>query len=539
MSVKTRLLLFVLALLCLLLLLGGLAAWQIAAMRDTVTRVAEHSIRQMDQVSRLQSGFDGLRISSYRHVMELNVDRELALEEQANKQQQAAQALIAVLLQQSLPPAQQQRLRQFSLQFQHYLQQQQRVQLKSSSGEMQQALQLAATDATSAAEAASAQLAQLMREVRNDAQEQSDQATLAYRASLRQLAVMLLSALLAGGVCAWLFGRSLLAPLQLLADKQQQVATQLDFRSRVNSPRSDEIGRTSRAFDDLLDQLQGNLLQVAGAAQCVNAEVSQLTGSATETAQRATRQSHSASQMAAMVEELSVSIQHIDNRAGDLRQLAQQTQQLAETGATVISDSVLTIETTGCSVDSAAEQVRALHQATLHISKVVAVIKDVAEQTNLLALNAAIEAARAGEAGRGFAVVADAVRQLAERTAQSTREIGDTISAVQNGVSATVETMQQVFAQAKRGIVQARQGGEVMSEIQQAVQLTQSLVEEISAAVREENAAAQDFARQVEQVSILAEDNRVAAESSAGQALRLQQQAHNLHTVVSRYQLQG
>ena len=234
-----------------------------------------------------------------------------------------------------------------------------------------------------------------------------------------------------------------------------------------------------------------------------------------------------------------MSIQHIDNRAVDLQQLALQTQQLAERGAGSIGNTLHSIESTGYAVEGAVQQVQQLHLATQHISSVVAVIKDVAEQTNLLALNAAIEAARAGEAGRGFAVVADAVRQLAERTAQSTREIGDTIGAVQSGVIASVELMQSVSQQARQGVIQARQGGVVVGDIQQAVRQTQALVEEISAAVRQENAAAQDMARRVEQVSRMAEDNHAAASASAGLAQRLQLQADNLQQVVGRYRLQA
>lgn len=538
MQVKTRLVLFVLALLCLLLVLGGLAARQLSAMRDVVARVAEQSVGQMDQASRLQGDFNSLRIVSYRHVMELDVDRELALEAEADKLQQSAKRMIGNLLQQPLPASQRQGLLLFRQQFQLYLQQQEKVRSKSASGEMQQALRLASTDATVAAEIAATQLTQVMQALRKSAQAQADQASLAYQAGLRQLGLTLLLAVLLASICAWLFGRSLLKPLGLLANKQQQVAEQLDFRLRLNSPRSDELGLTSRAFDGLLQQLQGSLLQVSAAAQCVNVEVSQLSGSATDTAQRAAMQSQAAGQMSAMVEELSVSIQQIDHRAQDLQTLAQQTLQLAQSGEGVVSHSVSTIEATGRSVEEASHQVRKLHDATQHISSVVAVINDVAEQTNLLALNAAIEAARAGEAGRGFAVVADAVRQLAERTAHSTREIGDTIAAVQQGVLATVENMRAVFSQTSNGITQARQGERVMLDIQQAVRLTQALVEEISAAVREENAAAQDMARRVEQVSRMAEDNHAAASASAGQAQRLQLQADDLQQVVGRYQLQ-
>ena len=67
------------------------------------------------------------------------------------------------------------------------------------------------------------------------------------------------------------------------------------------------------------------------------------------------------------------------------------------------------------------------------IGKIINVIDEIAEQTNLLALNASIEAARAGEHGRGFAVVAGEVRRLAERTSSATKEIDETVRAIQQG----------------------------------------------------------------------------------------------------------
>lgn len=71
-------------------------------------------------------------------------------------------------------------------------------------------------------------------------------------------------------------------------------------------------------------------------------------------------------------------------------------------------------------------------------------INQIAEQTNLLALNAAIEAAGAGEAGRGFSVVADEVRNLAQRSGASAREIGQLVGETHSRVGELSEAMRNI-----------------------------------------------------------------------------------------------
>jgi len=120
--------------------------------------------------------------------------------------------------------------------------------------------------------------------------------------------------------------------------------------------------------------------------------------------------------MASAVEELTVSISRISERAGEANNLAEQAGQAASAGGKVIDDTVVRVRNISTTVDGASESVAQLGSQATQISGIVGVIKEIADQTNLLALNAAIEAARAGESGRGFAVVADEVRKLAERT---------------------------------------------------------------------------------------------------------------------------
>ncbi|NUA48914.1 Methyl-accepting chemotaxis protein I [Dickeya solani] len=100
------------------------------------------------------------------------------------------------------------------------------------------------------------------------------------------------------------------------------------------------------------------------------------------------------------------------------------------------------------------------------VADILTMIDGIAFQTNILALNAAVEAARAGEQGRGFAVVAGEVRSLAQRSAQSAREIK--------------VLMQDSQTQVNEGAEIARVAGETMSDVASSVSQVTTLMREIS-----------------------------------------------------------
>ena len=111
-------------------------------------------------------------------------------------------------------------------------------------------------------------------------------------------------------------------------------------------------------------------------------------------------------------------------------------------GKMIITDAMGAVAALSMGVQNASDVIMLLGEDVNNISMVLDVIKSVAEQTNLLALNAAIEAARAGEQGRGFAVVAEEVRNLAQRTQNSTGEIVEFIDKIRNDVAQAIEVMQ-------------------------------------------------------------------------------------------------
>ena len=168
-------------------------------------------------------------------------------------------------------------------------------------------------------------------------------------------------------------------------------------------------------------------------------------------------------------------------------------------------------------VTSTSTAMELLGQRTDEIGSIAGVIKEIADQTNLLALNAAIEAARAGEQGRGFAVVADEVRKLAERTTKSTTEIAAVIAAIQTETRSAVNNMHQVVDQVGNNAEGARQAGVSITQIRESSNRVLDVSSDIATALKEQSAANELIAKQVEVIASMSEEN-TAAMSEAKQA---------------------
>ena len=150
------------------------------------------------------------------------------------------------------------------------------------------------------------------------------------------------------------------------------------------------------------------------------------------------------------------------------------------------------------SVADLAQGMGLLGDRSRQIGDIVSFIKDIADQTNLLALNAAIEAARAGEQGRGFAVVADEVRKLAEKTSNSTSQIGDMISAIQQEMNKAVESMDAGASKVDTGVHFATKADEALKNIVRSVNELQSMVQQIASATDEMSAVSEHISCGIE-----------------------------------------
>ncbi|SFC64327.1 methyl-accepting chemotaxis protein [Pseudoalteromonas denitrificans] len=260
--------------------------------------------------------------------------------------------------------------------------------------------------------------------------------------------------------------RYLMKPMNRVSDAIKDIAQgEGDLTRRLAIEFDDEFGELSRYFNAFIDKIHSSIIQVKETTIALEKSVESLVASTESTLDMYSDQTHCTTSVAAAINELSASAIEISNNAKNASDLANSANTESEHSQSTLNENIAAIDYLSQKMASAHNSVTSLSEHTASIGQILEVIKGVSEQTNLLALNAAIEAARAGEAGRGFAVVADEVRQLAQRTQESTKEIEITIGQLQDGSSQAVTVITQSQKDSENSVVSARSAGDQMAKV--------------------------------------------------------------------------
>lgn len=289
----------------------------------------------------------------------------------------------------------------------------------------------------------------------------------------------------------------------------ENASQRLDLTLRVDESRRDEIGLTAKAFNHLMENVSASLTKVEASAQSVSTASAQIAAGNEDLSSRTEEQAASLEQTAASMSELSETV----------RQTAENTQlasQLAKNARDISEDSAGRVRTLLGTMGD-------IRGSSAKITDIIGLIEGIAFQTNILALNAAVEAARAGEQGRGFAVVAGEVRNLAQRSSSSAREIKGLIESSMGFVEA--------------GSTQAEGVGENMSRMNDAVRQVADLVDEISVAGSEQSQGIGQVHIAVNQMDDVTQQNAALVEEASAASRSLMEQAAALNKLVSNFTL--
>ena len=289
---------------------------------------------------------------------------------------------------------------------------------------------------------------------------------------------------------------------------------QFDMSKRYDTKTKEELGAISRAFDGLLDSFGKMVRDIHQTSDGLIGTIDEVEKNSTQVGLGSQAQSEAAASVASAVEETAVSATHVSNLAQEAGAATGHNLELSKNGCNLAEQTAHDMARVAELVAQSASAVTNLNQQSEHIGGIVKVIKEIADQTNLLALNAAIEAARAGEQGRGFAVVADEVRKLAERTGSATTEIQKLIDSMRSEVEHTAKSMDATRQETTHSLGLVARVRDALTEIGQGVQRNSERMMEIVSATREQDAAIQNIAQNVENISSMAEKNNAAAQQS-------------------------
>lgn len=239
---------------------------------------------------------------------------------------------------------------------------------------------------------------------------------------------------------------------------------------------------------------------------------------------------------ATSMNEMTTAVTEVAQNASEASHQASLTRDSAATGNRVVASSVDAANQVSTKVQSLKDNMQRLGAKADEIGHVISVINDIADQTNLLALNAAIEAARAGEAGRGFAVVADEVRKLAEKTMAATKEVGDSITAIQQEAHKSMTITEDVDDSVTESTARSSEVQETLDEIQAYAATSSDQIAIIATAAEEQSSTTEHINRSIEEINRIAEDTAEGMDQATTSIAELGEQTAELNRLVEELQ---
>ncbi|GAB6100119.1 methyl-accepting chemotaxis protein TlpC [Halanaerocella petrolearia] len=342
--------------------------------------------------------------------------------------------------------------------------------------------------------------------------------------------ILIISLILVQFILSFSINKLLFIPLNKIIMQTKKISNG-NLKGQVNLNRDDEIGD----LEEAINKMTVILNKIIAGIHEMGKEV--LVTSKTL--------SNSNQQTSASIEEISATTRNFTNKIKESNQLTQEmagkttsVTELAEDGLEKMRSTKREIEATLSNSEEATEVIEGLEGISYEIQDITTVISDIAEQTNLLALNASIEAAREkgsstdGQSGQGFAVVAQEIRELAERTQNSTNNIKETIEKLINQTMQAVNIIQENNDQIKNRV----------QNINQTEVLFQNIVnqiDELNDCVQQVATSSSNILNSSQEISEATEEQNQAIQQVSSSSRELNEMVKQLNALIEKFEVEN
>ncbi|WP_304354786.1 methyl-accepting chemotaxis protein [Brachyspira innocens] len=298
-------------------------------------------------------------------------------------------------------------------------------------------------------------------------------------------------------------------PMRFIVEEAREMSEGNFAIDAAIKDRNDEIGELSHSFQVMREKIVTVITDVLAASSEIANAANEVYQGTEDLAQRTEYQASSLEETASSMEEMASTIKSSAQNSVDGNKVMIDSKNAVKEGGVVIGDTTKMIED--------------VYAASAKIKDITKVIEDIAFQTNILALNAAVEAARAGDQGRGFAVVASEVRNLAQNSQTSAKNI-------------TV-LIEDIYEKINKSAEMARHSQDIFNNIELKIEETSHIMNDISQTAVEQEAGVDQVNTAVTKMDSITQQNAALVEQSTAATKSLLDQAKHLEDLVSFFKV--
>ena len=303
--------------------------------------------------------------------------------------------------------------------------------------------------------------------------------------------------------------RRSISPIKNIVKEAKEISLGNLASSFYIQSRNDEIGELLNSFNDMKSKFSQMIKEILMSSEEIANAANELYQGSEDLAKRTEYQASSLEETASSMEEMASTIKSSAQNSVD--------------GNKVMIDSKNAVEEGGIVIANTTKMIEEVYESSAKIKDIIKVIENIAFQTNILALNASVEAARAGDQGRGFAVVASEVRNLAQNSQSSAKDITTLIDDIYEKINKSAEM--------------ARHSQEIFTDIEAKIEETSKIMNDISQTAIEQEAGVDQVNVAVTKMDSITQQNAALVEQSTAASKSLLEQANHLETLVAFFKV--